>query len=740
MIITNRSCPACRPRSRRPAAAGRLAALLAGLAPAVAPAGEAAAAVRPIAACKSLGDAEARSHPRVTIRGVVTWRDEQGQVLFLEDETAGIYARFPRDTPEKRLPDDVQVAVEAEAEGSIGPGGFAPLLTLEAVRAIGPAPLPTPRPFVPSRFFAGADDGSIVEVAGVVRGVREEPFLWRVVAANESRVFEVECRKAAMPADFGQWCQSLIDGEVRFRGPVTTSFNARGESIAQRLFVSRPDWIEPVALADREPFAVRKVAIDAVARYAAEPSDDHMIRIEGTVVHALPGEALFLQEGHHGLRVLTRAGQAFAAGDRVEVAGFMDRGGTVAGLSEAVVRLVSRGKPPAPIDIAPDEVAKIHARSADRFVIADPGDYEGCLVRFPATLLERSPGRQGDLLVLAAGKTSVTARVTAGDMPPGRLDRGSRLLLTGILHVIPATEPLKWPLTAPTRMELVPRSAADIVILTRPSWWTPRRLAWALGLSAAVLAAALSWVAALRQQVGRQLAVIEAALEERAVTEERRRIAREFHDSLEQDMANVALQLDAAAGFAEGEIRDLLEEQRMLVARMQRETRQFVWDLRDPARSGWAFADLLAAQCREQGGRAAVPVEVEVIGVAVEPPRVARYHLLKIVGEAVSNAIRHGPATRVGVRLAGGPAGLVISVMDNGPGFDLETGEWREGHFGIRGMRERAQRIGAGLVIDTLPGRGTTVSIRLDPGDQPAGGGVTSDNVAAGRTWLESRG
>jgi signal transduction histidine kinase len=303
------------------------------------------------------------------------------------------------------------------------------------------------------------------------------------------------------------------------------------------------------------------------------------------------------------------------------------------------------------------------------------------------------------------------------------LEPGGRLLMTGILHVIPATDPMKWPLTAPTRMELVPRSVADIAILSRPSWWTPRRLAWALGLGAAVLAAVLAWVFALRRQVRRQLAVIEASLEERVITEERRRIAREFHDSLEQDMANVALQLDAAAGFAEGEVRELLEEQRLLVARMQRETRQFVWDLRDPARSGWGFADLLAAQCREQGARAAVPVELEVAGPVVEPPRVARYHLLKMVGEAVANAIRHAAAGVVTVRLAGSATGLRIEVIDDGCGFDLAQKERLEGHFGIRGMRERSQRIGAVLAIGTSPGGGTTVSISLDQaGGQPAAG------------------
>lgn len=118
-----------------------------------------------------------------------------------------------------------------------------------------------------------------------------------------------------------------------------------------------------------------------------------------------------------------------------------------------------------------------------------------------------------------------------------------------------------------------------------------------------------------------------------------------------------------------------------------------------------------------------MPVELDVSGPVVEPPRVARYHLLKIVGEAVTNAIRHAAAGRVGVRLAGGPAGLRIDVTDDGRGFELDQKEWLEGHFGIRGMRERAQRIGAALAIDTSPGGGTTVSISLDQaGSRPVAG------------------
>ena len=691
-----------------------VAALLGGIAPAE------AADVRPIADVKSLGDAETQARPRATIRGVVTWRNEHGRALFLQDETAGIYMMFPRDKPEWMLADDVQVGVEAEAEGVVTPGGFASYLRPDTVRMIGPAPLPQPRPFDEHRFFTGSDDGSLVEVTGIVRGVREEPFLWRLFVAYKTREFEVECRKASMPPDFGRRCESLIDGEVTIRGVSTTSFNARGESLGQRLFVSRPDWIEPVVRPDHAPFAAPNVAIDGVARYRSAPLDNNMIRTEGTVVHSLPGEAIFLQEGHHGLRVLTRATQAFAVGDRVEAAGFVDRGGTVAGLSEAAVRLVSHGEAPLPIDISPDEVAKIHARSADTYVIADPGDYEGCLVRFPATLLERKPGKSGDLLVLAAGETSVTARMTAADLATlGGLEPGTRLLISGVLHVIPEAKALKWPLAPPTRMEIAPRSAADVAILSRPSWWTPKRLALLLAAAGATLTAAIVWVVALRRQLRRQMHEIEDGLRMEAVAEERQRIAREFHDTLEQGLAALSLRLGVAASrTADEQARGVLRQQKTLLSWLQTETREFLQDLRDTTHAEEPFAATLSGHVEQLRSLCPVPIELAIDPVLPEVPAAVQHHLVRIVREAVHNAMRHAEPTSIAVRAAADAesGGLRIEIADDGAGFDVAARSAAAGHYGIRGMEERARRIGAALVIESRPGEGARVRVSLPVG------------------------
>jgi len=84
--------------------------------------------------------------------------------------------------------------------------------------------------------------------------------------------------------------------------------------------------------------------------------------------------------------------------------------------------------------------------------------------------------------------------------------------------------------------------------------------------------------------------------------------------------------------------------------------------------------------------------------------------------EAVTNAVRHAAARRIGVRLRGAPAGgPVIEVIDDGIGFDVAARATADGHFGIRGMQERARRIGGDITIDSAPGAGTRITLRLPP-------------------------
>ncbi|MFM9195737.1 MAG: sensor histidine kinase [Planctomycetia bacterium] len=210
------------------------------------------------------------------------------------------------------------------------------------------------------------------------------------------------------------------------------------------------------------------------------------------------------------------------------------------------------------------------------------------------------------------------------------------------------------------------------------------------------------------------IAVIEEKIQAEAVAEERRRIAREFHDSLEQDLSGLALRIDsAAAGTSDPEARRLMERQREIIARLRDETRQYVWDLRDPARLRGGLADRVAALLAELRDEHGTPIafEAEAALPALDPEAI--HHLLQMLREAVNNAARHAHAGRIAIALRATEGGVVATVTDDGVGFEPADDGPTAGHFGLHGLRERARRIGADVALDSRSGAGTSVTIRV---------------------------
>jgi signal transduction histidine kinase len=95
------------------------------------------------------------------------------------------------------------------------------------------------------------------------------------------------------------------------------------------------------------------------------------------------------------------------------------------------------------------------------------------------------------------------------------------------------------------------------------------------------------------------------------------------------------------------------------------------------------------------------------------PPAVAP-ELLRIVQESLANVARHAQAAHVWVRLETHEGGLRLTVQDDGQGFDPGLNAERPGAYGLRGMRERAQQIGAKLEIESIPGQGTVVAVEWE--------------------------
>jgi len=212
-----------------------------------------------------------------------------------------------------------------------------------------------------------------------------------------------------------------------------------------------------------------------------------------------------------------------------------------------------------------------------------------------------------------------------------------------------------------------------------------------------------------------------------AVLRERGRMAREIHDTLAQGFVGVSVQLELVARLLAGSreaapkstiepVFEQLDQARALVRASLAEARTSIWDLR----SGAAGApdqpeDLpsrLSRSCTRIAGGSSAKVYLQVKGTyRPVSPRIEE-ELLRIGQEAVANAVRHAAASRIDVQLVYESARVSLRVEDDGRGFTPATGtNGPEGHYGIRGMQERAGEIDAALSLESAVGEGTRVSV-----------------------------
>jgi signal transduction histidine kinase len=105
-------------------------------------------------------------------------------------------------------------------------------------------------------------------------------------------------------------------------------------------------------------------------------------------------------------------------------------------------------------------------------------------------------------------------------------------------------------------------------------------------------------------------------------------------------------------------------------------------------------------------------IETRVEGVPVDLPRATKHNLLRLAQEATTNAVRHAEASHITIELQYTPEAIVLTVVDDGIGFVVDETRFKTfGHFGLRGLRARAEKIQGILTIESAPGAGTVVRI-----------------------------
>lgn len=246
-------------------------------------------------------------------------------------------------------------------------------------------------------------------------------------------------------------------------------------------------------------------------------------------------------------------------------------------------------------------------------------------------------------------------------------------------------------------------TGAQIAFFVRPPFY--RRL-WFLLLVLGLAAAAALLLYRLRVR----------GLQSRfqAVLAERTRVAREIHDTLAQSFVGVSVQLELISQFLAHSQTDAasrqIDQTRAYVREGLAEARRSIWNLR--AITAPNSLPTRLAHLAEQWSQKKLNTRLNITGTYRRLSQPFEDEIFRIAQESLANAARHANATQVSADLRYDSSRLVLSISDNGSGFDTsERSPSSNGHFGIQGMHERAAQIHAQLTIESSPANGTTVML-----------------------------
>jgi signal transduction histidine kinase/ActR/RegA family two-component response regulator len=575
---------------------------------------------------KAAGSAEAANGIPVDLKGVVSWTLPESDFFYLQDLTGGIRVQYDRTKT-----GSFHLVKYLEVKGVTRAGGAAPSVELRDFADLGSMQYPPPRPLTLEEALTRQADGDWVEMRGFVRStVSEGEWSW-IFLTTPSGDFAGRLHN---PITFTANPGSLI----RVQGVCETQADATGAVTAVTL---RVPFLHDMTVEEEAPADLYDLPLRRAADLGLLSVKQGMLRVRviGTVLFAVAGQRIYLDDGGKGLLLLSQENLRLVPGDRIEAAGILGREGARTILRETACRRIGSGPPPQPIVLA----------SAQPLVPED--DYR--LVRLRGTLINivRSAGHTRLTLYQEGNHFDVAFDHLAGaddlDLPVG-----AGLEVTGIYQLIFDD------FHQPRSFSLLSRAPADMAVTTRPQFWTVKR---SFGVAAALAGAVLlglAWIGALRRRVRKQTAQIRAQMEQhvRLEAEVQRAerleslgrlaggIAHDFNNLLTVIMGNVSLMKlnPLVMGSEEEQVREI-EKGTLRARELTRRLLTFS-EGGEPMRTSVDLAALVreaaARACDGRPERCACAVAADLRPAKVDPEQIGQ--ALQIL---VRNALKAMPAS-----------------------------------------------------------------------------------------------
>jgi len=657
------------------------------------------AAYTDILAIKRLTPKVAIEQPPVRLTGVVTqvfpWHPAYTSFTIAStNDPNGIAVFMSIERHEREM--EIETGMIVTAWGFADFRRISPVVILDDLVIDGRMALPP----VPRRRLADLHDelyfNQRIALSGVVR---------KLVFLKENKRVLLQCEVQNQDGAFVAFFQNpdrfdydwngLVDAEVRFTGCATLLDSRRKELQNKGLYLSDVAQVEVLRAAPADPFAKAQVLDDILF---LQSNDAHRKLVRGRVILQVPGKFICIQNDYYGVRVDTADPGLFQVGDEVDVAGFLTQNNTLSDLTGCLIRRTGRRIPVEPVDFTTESFVESTPQGNERIK-----ESEGRLVRVRGELVQVNKRVDTYTAIIFRHLGRNYRAVCFGEnlhAALGGLAEGRPIEVTGVLVVDDAD--LSGPHTHifSSDWHLVLRGAQDVLPLPGGPWLTPGRrrgLQWAAG-GFLVFLVMLSFY--LRRKV----------LNTDLILAERRRMAADLHDTLEQSMAATAMQLKAADDAMPPSATDaqaFLALASRILATAKTDLRNSVWNLRTDSMK----TKTLEESIRDMAGLVrGIRVSCDLSRFNLDLPDSSAVHVFSIVQEAVANAIKHSGASEL--RIVADGDRLVIS--DNGKGFD--PGVVPPGHFGLAGMRERAERFRGSVAVESAPGHGTRIIIWFSHG------------------------
>jgi signal transduction histidine kinase len=649
----------------------------------------------------------------VQIQGTVTYVNPGAGLATLRDSSGATFFSLPEQPDETTS--SITRGTVVRIIGRTQRGSFAPTVVV-----VGDAPVgieivsrrtqPRPTHLDADDLNNPANQSRYVEVRGVVRGHAPGPLKFgegniAISISASGGPFE-----AILPATDKTAAEidKLIGAVVTVRGiyvPIATQFH---KLIGIQLLAQ--DWsellIEDPGLGAFAEIPIRTV--NSVLKF--QPGTRLRQRVSGIVTMDDPERGFYLADRTGWLWVETPQRDPVWPGVMVQVVGFpSDKDGYPA-LLNAVFAVVGDTNQPQPLTVTASG--------------AYSGIFHGAPVRMQGKVVDHLIQPDSQSVLLESDDHFYQVRLLADRIAPlpELPSVGSLVEVSGIcVNEFRRGAQNQTTNTAgfhSVSFYLHVRRPSDLALIAPPPFWTGRRVVWALLLIAVALVASMAWIHALRRQVERQTLFIEDKLERETVMEERTRIARELHDTLEQELAGIQMQLDAASGnlgTAPEVAAETLDMARAMLRHSRNETRRSVWDLRSTAlETGDLESAFQEVMSMLHGQNPDVKISITCRGERKRLPTQIENNILRIAQEAVNNAVEHARPKHIKIALDYQPASVTLRVSDDGagfaPGHELSA---KDGHFGLAGMRERARKIKGRITIESKPNAGTLVALTV---------------------------